>query len=125
VSKELIEQPTVIRNERGLSIRGTRVTLYHLMDHLRAGSSTEELREWFPVLSERQIDDALAYIEAHQAEVDAEYEYVVAKAEENRRYWEERNRDRLAQIAAMPPKPEYAEAWAKLQALKKTEDASE
>ena len=99
-------QPTVVRNERGLSINGTRVTLYHIMDHLRAGSSAEELREWFPVLSERQIEDALAYIEAHQAEVDAEYEFVVAKAEENRRYWEERNRERFEQIAAMPPRPE-------------------
>jgi hypothetical protein len=35
----------------------------------------------------------------------AEYEQVLQYAEENRRYWEERSRERLAEIAAMPPKP--------------------
>jgi uncharacterized protein (DUF433 family) len=125
VSKDLKEQPTVVRNERGLSIRGTRVTLYHIMDHVRAGRSAEEIHRWLPMLSRDQVADALAYIEAHRAEVTAEYEQVLQQAAENRRYWEERNRDRLAEVARMPPKPEYAAAWAKLQELKKREAPEE
>jgi uncharacterized protein (DUF433 family) len=116
-------QPTVVRNERGLSINGTRITLYDVMDYLRAGLSPEELQEWLP-LSEQQVAEAIKYIATHRAEVEAEYHQVLAKAEENRRYWEVRNRDRLARIASMPPKPEHAAAWAKLQALKNGQDAS-
>jgi uncharacterized protein (DUF433 family) len=123
--KQSVElQPTVVRTGRGLSINGTRITLYEIMDYLHAGLSPDEIREWLP-LTQQQLIDAIDYIEAHRAAVEAEYQQVLAKAEENRRYWEERNRDRLAQIATMPPKPEYAAAWARLQALKKGEDTSE
>jgi hypothetical protein len=110
--------PTVVRNERGLSINGTRITLYDVMDYVRAGLQPEEIREWLP-LTEPQVDEVMEYIAAHRAEVEAEYDQVLARAEENRRFWEERNRDRLASIAAMPPKPEHAAAWAKLEALKR------
>jgi hypothetical protein len=43
---------------------------------------------------------------------------VLQEAEAIRSYWEERNREQLAQIAAMPPKPEHAALWAKLRAEK-------
>src|ERR1051326_6888529 len=104
-------QPTVMRNERGLSINGTRITLYHVMDLVHAGVPPEEMPDWLP-LTEQQVADALEYITAHRAEVEAEYQIVLAQAEENRRCWEERNREILAKVAAMPPKPEYAEALA-------------
>jgi uncharacterized protein (DUF433 family) len=117
-------QPTVVRNKRGLSINGTRITLYDVMGYLRAGLSPEQIQEWLP-LSRRQVAEAMEYIASHRAEVEAEYDQVVAKAEENHRYWEERNRDRLARIASTPPKPEHAAAWAKLQALKNGQDPSE
>jgi len=118
-------QPTVVRNSRGLSINGTRVTLYHIMDHVRAGRSAEEIHQWLPMLSMHQVADALAYIEDHRLEVEAEYEHVVAKAEEDRRCWEEQYGERVAQIKATPPKPEYAAAWAKLKALRNGEDTAE
>lgn len=117
-------QPTVVRNQRGLSINGTRITLYDVMDYLRAGLSPEEIQEWLP-LSQQQLAEAIEYITTHRAQVEAEYHQVVAEAEENRCYWEERNRDRLARIASMPPKPEHAAAWEKLQALKDGQDISE
>lgn len=119
-SREL--QPTVVRTERGLSINGTRVTLYHIMDHVRAGRAAEEIHRWLPMLSKRQIADALGYLEEHRLEVEAEYDCVVAKADENRRHWEEKYGERVTQIKATPPKPEYAAAWAKLQALRNGED---
>ena len=58
------------------------------------------------------------YIEHHRTEVEAEYQLVLRQAEETRRYWEARNRERLAEIAAMPPKPGQEKIRAKLEAWK-------
>jgi len=70
-------------------------------------------------MSERwEITDALDYITAHRAEVEAEYQQVLHDAQEIRQYWEERYRERLAAIAARPPKPEQAAIRAKLAAAK-------
>jgi uncharacterized protein (DUF433 family) len=114
----------VVRGQRGLSIEGTRITLYDVMEYLQAGLSAEEIQEWLP-LSEQQVTAAMQYIDTHRASVEAEYRQVVAQAEENHRYWEAQNRERLASITALPPKPEYAAAWAKLQALKNGRNCSE
>src|SRR6266566_1004542 len=110
-------QPTVVRTDRGLSIAGTRITLYHVMDYVKAGRSPDEIRDAFN-LTDQQIADVMAYISQHRAEVEAEYQQVLREAEEIRRYWEERNRERLAEIAALPPKPEQAAIRAKLAAHK-------
>ena len=107
-------QPTVVRTERGLSIAGTRITLYALMDDVVAGWPQEQIRELYPQVTDEQFAVAMTYIAEHRAEVEAEYQAVLRQAEENRRYWEERNRERFAQIAAMPPKPEYAAIHAKI-----------
>jgi uncharacterized protein (DUF433 family) len=111
------ESPTVVRTERGLSIAGTRMTLYQIMDYLNAGWPAKLIRDRLD-LTDQQIADVMAYIDEHRTEVEAEYQEVLQEAEESRRYWEERNRDRFAKIAAMPPKPEQAALRAKLQAQK-------
>lgn len=69
-------------------------------------------------LTDQQITDVMAYIQAHRAEVEAEYQEVLREAEESRRYWEERNRERFAKIAKMPPLPGQEAVRAKLQAWK-------
>jgi uncharacterized protein (DUF433 family) len=118
MSETTIPQPTVVRTSRGLSIAGTRITLYHVMDYLQAGQSPEVIRESLN-LTEQQIADVMTYIEEHRAEVDAEYQQVLRDAEENQRYWEERNRERLAKIASLPRSPEEAALRAKLAARKR------
>lgn len=111
------QEPTVVRTSRGLSIAGTRITLYAVMDYIKAGWPAQRIQEWLN-LSEEQIGGAIRYIEEHREEVETEYEQVLREAEENRRYWEERNRERFAQIAPLPPKPEQAAIRAKLAAHK-------
>ena len=69
-------------------------------------------------LTDQQITDVMAYIAEHRDEVEAEYQLVLQQAEEHRRYWEERNRERFAQIAAQPPKPGQEAIRAKLAAHK-------
>lgn len=64
------------------------------------------------------LDAALSYIEIYHAEVEAEYQLVLKEAEELRQYYEEQNRERVARIAAKPPKPGTEDIRAKLQAEK-------
>ena len=110
--------PQVIRTERGLSITGTRITLYDIMDYLTAGWPIPEIRAILPALSDEQFQVALDFIEAHRPEVEAEYQQVLIQAEENRRYWEERNRERLARIEQQTPSPEILALRARLEEQK-------
>jgi uncharacterized protein (DUF433 family) len=110
-------QPAIIRTERGLTIEGTRITLYDIMDHLKQEWPPKLIRDWLDI-SDAQVNAALEYIAQHRDEVEAEYAQVLKEAEEIRQYWEERNRERFAQIAALPPKPGQEAIRAKLKAWK-------
>ena len=110
-------QPTVIRTSRGLSIAGTRITLYSLMDYLHAGWPPHLIRDEFN-LTDHQMAEVMRYIETHHDQLEAEYQAVLQHAEENRQYWEAQNKECLAAIAALPPKPGQEELRTKLQAAK-------
>ncbi len=117
VAETVTPQPTVIRTSRGLSIAGTRITLYSFLDYLHAGWPPHLIRDEFN-LTDHQIVEVMQYIETHRDEVEAEYQVVLQQAEENRQYWEARNKERLARVAALPPQPEHEELRAKLRAAK-------
>ena len=108
-------QAAVIRTERGLSIADTRITLYDVMDYLTAGYPANLTREKLS-LTDAQVDAALSYIEAHQAQVEAEYQEVLQIAEDNRQYWQKRNREHFSHLATTPSKPGQEAARAKLRA---------
>lgn len=107
-------QSAIIRTERGLTIAGTRTTLYDVIDLLKAHYPPKLIRDTFN-LTDAQINAALSYIEAHQSQVEAEYQEVLQNREEIRRYWEDRNRERFARIATMSHKPGQEAFWAKLE----------
>ncbi len=110
-------QTAIIRTERGLTIAGTRITLYDVMDYVIAQYPLNFIRSLFD-LSEEQINTALAYIEANRTEIEAEYQQVLKETEELRLYYEDQNRERIARIATLPPPPGLEAAWEKLQAAK-------
>jgi len=87
------------------------------MDYVIAGWPAKLIRDRLN-LTDRQVVDALEYIDAHRSEVQAEYRQVVQLAAEVRQYWEERNRERLAEIAAAPPPPGQEELRRKLEEWK-------
>ncbi len=117
------KEPTaIIRTERGLSIAGTRITIYDIMDYVTAQYPPKFIRGLFD-LTEEQINGALAYIEANRDTVEAEYQMVLKEAEELRLYYEEKNRDLIARIATQPPKPGQEAIRAKLQAAKAKHEA--
>src|SRR5215208_4750716 len=91
--------PGIDRTERGLVVEGTRITLYSIIDYIKAGWTADRIGDWLK-LTDEAITAALRYIEANHDAVMAEYEEVVRYNEEIREYWEERNRDHLAMVAA-------------------------
>jgi uncharacterized protein (DUF433 family) len=111
------QTPRIIRTERGLTISGTRITLYDVMDYVTAHYPPKFIRGLFN-LTDEQLTVALAYIEANRTEVEAEYQTVLKETEELRQYYEERNRALIARLASQPPKPGMEAAWTKLQAQK-------
>ncbi len=110
-------QVTIIRTERGLTITGTRISLYEVMDLLKANYPPKLIRDTFN-LTDAQINAALSYIEANRVQIEAEYQEVLQTREEIRQYWEDRNRERLARIAVMPRKVGSEAIWAKLEEQK-------
>jgi uncharacterized protein (DUF433 family) len=104
-------QSAVVRNERGLSIAGTRITLYHLMDYLKVGWSPQLIRQWLD-LTEKQLADAMDYINIHRNEVENEYQLVLQQAKESRNYWEAYNKERFERIAAS--RSEADPVWVKI-----------
>jgi uncharacterized protein (DUF433 family) len=107
----------IIRTDRGLTIAGTRITLYDVMDYVIAQYPAKFIRTMLS-LTDEQIDAALSYIQVHRVAVEAEYQTVLQEAEDLRRYWEDQNREIFAKIATQPPKPGTEAIRAKLQAAK-------
>jgi len=118
------EPTAIIRTERGLTIAGTRITIYDIMDYVTAQYPPKFIRGLFD-LTDEQINGALAYIEANRDTVESEYQMVLKEAEELRLYYEEKNRDLIAKIAAQPPRPGTEAVWEKLRAAKAKREAKE
>ncbi len=91
----------ITRTERGLTISGTRITLYDIMDYANSQYPAKFISSLLN-LTEDQIHDALAYIEANRSEVETEYQMVLQQAEASQQYWTERNREHIAQAAIIP-----------------------
>jgi len=111
------EKADIIRTERGLTISGTRITLYDVMDYVTEQYPPKFIRAMLSLTAD-QVNSALSYIDAHRAEVEAEYQAVLKEAEELRLYYEKKNRDLIARIAAQSPQPGTEAAWEKLRAAK-------
>lgn len=114
--QEVLNQ-TIVRTERGLSIAGTRITIYQLMDYLKADQPTSMIKDLFR-LSDEQMNGVLEYIAQHPEQVEAEYQEVLRQAAASRAYWEERNRERLLAISKQPPSPGKEALHAKLKKRK-------
>lgn len=107
-----VEERSIIRTERGLTIGGTRTSLYDVIDFLKADYPPKLIRNIFS-LTDTQINAALSYIQTNQAEVEAEYREVLKTREEIRQYWEDRNREHFTRILVTPHKPGQEAFWAK------------
>ncbi len=64
----LIPRPDVSGGEP--LIRGTRLSVRHIVERVQAGQSIEEILAALPHLTAAQVYDALSYYHDHQAEID-------------------------------------------------------
>jgi uncharacterized protein (DUF433 family) len=110
------QEPAIIRTERGLTISGTRITLYDVMDYV-AEYPPNFIRGLFN-LTDAQINAALEYIQANCGEVEAEYQVVLNEAVQLQKYYEAQNHELIATIAKLPPPPGREAVWEKLQIQK-------
>ena len=91
------ENQTITRTAAGLTIKDSRLTLYALMDEIREGNSLKNVRDLYELTDEEMLD-ILDYIHLHKEEVEKEYRSVLKAAEENRKYWEEKNQEQLEKL---------------------------
>ena len=84
------ENHTVIRTEAGLTVKGSRLTLYYIMDALREDNSLKNVRDIYELTDEEMLD-ILDYIHLNKDEVETEYQQVLKSSEEDRKYWQEKN----------------------------------
>ena len=105
--------PLIIRTERGLTISGTRITLYDIMDYLKANYPLKFIRDSFE-LTDSQLSAVISYIEQYREKFEAEYQEILANAAEIKEYWEAFNSERLAKLSSVPPSNGYEKARARL-----------
>lgn len=91
------ENHTVVRTEQGLTVKGTRLTLYYIMDSIKENNSLKNVRDIYE-LTDGEMLDILDYIHLHKEDVEREYQEVLQSAERNRKYWEEHNREAMGKI---------------------------
>lgn len=113
----------VRRRDRGLCIKGHRLTLYSIMDFLEDGWPPHLLSDQLR-LTDEEMQHAVNYIAANREAFEAEYKEVVQQAEERERYWRARQQEiekKIAERQGPPPNlsPEQAAAWSRLMFLRK------
>jgi uncharacterized protein (DUF433 family) len=107
----------IVQTGRGPSIKGTRLTIYSLMEYLKDGWTPKHTAQWFNLTPE-EMEEVMAYLKANEEELEKQYAEVMRKAEEQERYWRERNKDRDKLPAKPPSDYRIAIARARLAAIK-------
>ncbi len=114
-SNQIISSNIIDRNETGLFIAGTRISLYDVMDFAIAQYPAKFIANMLN-LSQEQVQTALEYIENHRTEVESEYQSILTEASELQAYWQEQNRELNVRVATLPAPVGQEAAWQKLQA---------
>jgi uncharacterized protein (DUF433 family) len=107
----------IIETGRGPTIAGTRISLYDIMDYLKDDWHPKHIANWLRLTPE-QMAGAMAWLKEHETEMERRYADMLRRAEEERRYWEERNKDRENWPVGPPANYKIAIARARLQAIK-------
>ena len=76
-----MSEARIVDRGDGPKIAGTRITVYTVLEYLRAGRT----RDWIAAmlnLSSGQVQAAMNYIRDHEKEVNAQYERILARIRE-------------------------------------------
>ena len=91
--------PLIEETPRGPYVAGTRISIYAVMDYIKANRSKEYILEKLPILNLAQLDAVYDYIEQHKEEVERGYEAMVRRCAE----LEARYRKVQAERSPFPP----------------------
>lgn len=120
-----INNPIVTGTIKWPTIKNTRLTLFDLMDQLKEGLPPHYVANWYH-LSTAEMDEVMRFLAEHAAELEQAYAEANAYAEEQRRYWTERNLPLLERDISQSPPPPGSDprifaAWEKLVAIRHAE----
>jgi len=109
-------EPVIVQTSRGPSINGTRITVYTILELLH--TSSPDYVQGLYRLSDEAWSGVMKYIEENREELERELAEIIQRSEEERRYWTERNKDRINRPPAPPANEKIALARARLAAIK-------
>ena len=76
----------IINCGRGPEIEGTRITVYRVMDYVRAGDPPDRIQDEL-LITRDQVEAALEYIRLHAAEVNSEYDRILERIQQGNPDW--------------------------------------
>ncbi len=91
----------IVETPRGPSLAGTRITVYSVMDLIKAGRSKRYIEQMM-LLTPEQVDAVFEYVEQHREAVEAEYEKILRREAEARAESERIMRERSPYPPDMP-----------------------
>lgn len=112
----------IVEIPRGPSLVGTRITVYSVMDYIKGGRSRAYIRQIMN-LTDEQLDAVYEYIEQHREQVEKDYARILAESEEERAYYEEKNRHRGPFPPDMPMEEQIRLMRQKLEQMNKAAEA--
>ncbi len=119
IIETLVAPGIVRRSDRGLCVAGKRITLYLIMDYLKAGWPPRLLRHQL-LLSEEEMNQVMNYLDSHRAEFESEYQQVVEYNDELERHYREQERELRKKVTSsrQPKDAREAVILARLTALR-------
>jgi uncharacterized protein (DUF433 family) len=109
--------PLIVETPRGPSVAGTRITVYSLMDLIKADWSREQILQVMPLITAEQLDAVYEYIEQHREEVERDYARILRRSAELREHYEKVYRERSPFPPDMPPEEKRRLMVQKLEAM--------
>jgi uncharacterized protein (DUF433 family) len=108
----------IVETPRGPSLAGTRITVYSVMDYIKAGRSKYYIGQIME-LTREQVDAVFDYVEAHREAVEAEYARILQREAIARAESEKIMRERSPYPPDMPWEEKRKLMIQKLEARKK------
>ncbi|MEP7336563.1 MAG: DUF433 domain-containing protein [Acidobacteriota bacterium] len=122
MNAEATKPSLIVEIPRGPSLVGTRITVYSVMDYIKGGRSRAYIRQIMNMTDE-QLDAVYEYVEQNKEQVEKDYARILAESEEERAYYEEKNRHRHPFPPDMPLEEQRRLMRQKLEQMKNAAEA--
>lgn len=114
--------PLIEITPRGPSVAGTRITVYSVMDLIKANRSREYITQMMP-LTLAQVDAVFEYVEQHREEVEAAYARILEREAVKRAEAELIMRERTPWLFDIAPEERHRRLLQRAEELRQAEQA--